>query len=47
MEVEAIGIEIFSKGKKSKNKKLRQNLEEDLSLIDKMKVQRLRERSDH
>lgn len=45
MEVEAIGIE--SKGMKNKNKKLRQNLEEDLSLIDKMKGQRLRERSDH
>lgn len=46
MEVEAIGIEkVFSKAMKNENKKLRHNLEEDLSLVDKMKGQRLRERS--
>ena len=46
MEVEAIGVEkVFSKAMKNENKKLRNNLEENLSLIDKMEGQKLRERS--
>lgn len=46
MEVEAIGIEkVFSMAMKNEDKKSRHNLEEDLSLTDEMKGQRLRERS--